>query len=120
MTNQNDLSRSVVAFEQHNTIIVVIEMSLSSWLVAGMVPGIERHPLKKLNCDQEMLLKLLFRWRDEAVKAGHTITRIVVAFGRLLVSPLAAGPRHRSSRHSPDERCRFARASPSQDGPARH
>jgi len=80
MTNQNDLSRSVVAFEQHNTIIVVIEMSLSSWLVAGMVPGIERHPLKKLNCDQEMLLKLLFRWRDEAVKAGHTITRIVVAF----------------------------------------
>jgi transposase len=80
MTNQNDLSRSVVAFEQHNTIIVVIEMSLSSWLVAGMVPGIERHPLKKLNCDQEMLLKLLFRWRDEAVKAGHTIARIVVAF----------------------------------------
>jgi len=80
MTNQNDLSRSVVAFEQHNTIIVVIEMSLSSWLVAGMVPGIERHPLKKLNCDQEMLLKLLSRWRDEAVKAGHTITRIVVAF----------------------------------------
>jgi hypothetical protein len=25
MANQNDLSRSVVAFEQHNTIIAVIE-----------------------------------------------------------------------------------------------
>ena len=27
MANQNDLSRSVVAFEQRNTIIAVIEMS---------------------------------------------------------------------------------------------
>jgi hypothetical protein len=43
MANQNDLSRSVVAFEQHNTTIAVIEMSLNSWLVAGIVPGIERH-----------------------------------------------------------------------------
>ena len=80
MANQNDLSRSVVAFEQHNTIIAVIEMSLTSWLVAGIVPGIERHPLKKLSVDEESLLKLLYRWRDEAVNAGHTITRMVVAF----------------------------------------
>jgi transposase len=80
MANQNDLSRSVVAFEQRNTIIAVIEMSLNSWLVAGIVPGIERHPLKKLSFDEQMLLQLLYRWRDEAVKAGHTITRIVVAF----------------------------------------
>ena len=80
MANQNDLSRSVVAFEQHNTIIAVIEMSLNSWLVAGIVPGIERHPLKKLSLNEEVLLKLLHRWRDEAVKAGHTISRIVVAF----------------------------------------
>src|SRR5580692_12724542 len=80
VANQNDLSRSVVAFEQHNTIIAVIEMSLNSWLVAGIVPGIERHPLKKLSVNEEVLLKLLHRWRDEAVKAGHTISRIVVAF----------------------------------------
>src|ERR1700720_1891103 len=80
MANQNDLSRSVVAFEQHNTIIAVIEMSLNSWLVAGILPGIERHPLKKLSTNEEVLLKLLHRWRDEAVKAGHTISRIVVAF----------------------------------------
>ena len=80
MANQNDLSRSVVAFEQHNTIIAVIEMSLNSWLVAGILPGIERHPLKKLSINEEVLLKLLHRWRDEAVKAGHTISRIVVAF----------------------------------------
>ena len=80
MANQNDLSRSVVAFEQRNTIIAVIEMSLNSWLVAGIVPGIERHPLKKLSCDEQMLLQLLYRWRDEAAKAGRVIARMVVAF----------------------------------------
>lgn len=81
MANQNDLSRSVVPFEQDNTIIAVIEMSLNSWLVAGIVPGIERHPLKKLSFnEEEVLLKLLHRWRDEAAKARHMITRIVVAF----------------------------------------
>ncbi len=80
MVNHNDLSRSLVAFEQDNTIIAVIEMSLNSWLVAGIVPGIERHPLKKLSFDEQMLLQLLYRWRDEAVKAGRTITRMVVAF----------------------------------------
>ena len=60
--------------------IAVIEMSQSSWLVAGIVPGIERHPLKKLPVNEEALLRLLQRWRDEAVRAGRTITRIAVAF----------------------------------------
>ena len=60
--------------------IAAIELSLASWLVGGIVPGIERDPLKKLAPDAEALLRLLHRWRDEAVKAGHTITRIVVAF----------------------------------------
>jgi transposase len=80
MSKPNDLSRSLIAFEQNSTLIAVIEMSLSSWLVAGIVPGIERHPLKKLDTDEDALLKLFHRWRDEAVKAGRKITRIAVAF----------------------------------------
>src|SRR5215210_3857511 len=44
----DDLSRSLTPLEQDSTIISVIEMSQASWLVAGIVPGIERHPLKKL------------------------------------------------------------------------
>ena len=55
-------------------------MSLSSWLVAGIVPGIERQPLKKLAVDESALLRLLHRWREEAEKAGSRIERIVVAF----------------------------------------
>jgi transposase len=80
MANQNDLSRSLVALEQNNTIIAVLEMSLNNWLIAGIVPGVDRHPLKKLNVDEKALLQLLHRWRDEAAKAGYMITRMAVAF----------------------------------------
>jgi hypothetical protein len=55
-------------------------MSQSSWLVAGIVPGIARHPLKKLAPDQDALLNLLHRWRAEAGQAGREISRIAVAF----------------------------------------
>ena len=80
MANQNDLSRSLVALEQNNTIIAVIEMSLNYWLIAGIVPGVDRHPLKKLNVDEKALLQLLRQWRDETAKAGYVITRMAVAF----------------------------------------
>ena len=80
MSEFNDLSRSLTSLEQDKTIIAVIEMSQSSWLVAGIVPGIERHPLKKLEPSEEELVRLLMRWRTEATKNGHTITRIAVAF----------------------------------------
>ena len=80
MSQFNDLSRSLTSLEQDSTIIAVIEMSQSSWLVAGIVPGIERHPLKKLEPSEEELVRLLMRWRAEATKIGRTITRIAVAF----------------------------------------
>ena len=76
----NDLSRSTTPLEQDGTVIAVIEMSQSSWLVGGIVPGLERHPLKKLELDEDALLRLLQRWRDEAVRAGCTVTRIAAAF----------------------------------------
>jgi transposase len=80
MPQSNDLSRSLAALDQDSTLIVVIEMSQSSWLVAGIIPGINRQPLKKLAAAQTALLGLLHRWRDEATKAGRTVSRIVVAF----------------------------------------
>ena len=80
MPKPNDLSRSFTALEQDSTLVAIIEMSLTSWLVGGILPGIERHPLKKLDVDEEALLQLLHRWRDEAINAGRKITRIVLAF----------------------------------------
>jgi transposase len=40
MPQANDLSRCLTALDQDSTLIAVIEMSQSSWLVAGIVPGI--------------------------------------------------------------------------------
>jgi len=75
-----DLSRSLTVLDPDSTLVAVIEMSQSSWLVAGIVPGIERQPLKKLEPDAEALLALLHRWRDEGVRAGKTIKRLSVAY----------------------------------------
>jgi transposase len=77
---QNDLSRSLTPLDINHTLIAVIEMSKKSWLVAGIIPGVERQPLKKLEADENELLKLFDRWRKEAQKAGHKIERIAVAF----------------------------------------
>ena len=77
---KDDLSRSLVTLDQDRTLIGVVELSLKTWLVGGIVPGIGREPLKKLVPDEDGLFRLLHRWRDEATRAGHTIKRIVVAF----------------------------------------
>jgi transposase len=80
MLQPNDLSRSLAPLVQDRTLVAVIELSLSSWLVGGVVPGVERQPLKKLEPDEAGLLRLLQRWRDEGVKGGCTIERIAVAY----------------------------------------
>ena len=97
MQYPNDSRRCLTVLDQDSTLIAVIEMSLSSWLVAGIVPGIERQPLKKLEADKHALLKLLHRWRDEAVKAGRKTRDSCGLRGRprrLLAGPLAQGARH--------------------------
>jgi transposase len=79
-TRANDMSRSLAAFDQDSTLVAVVELGWSRWLVAGLIPGVERQPKKKMEPDAEDLLRLLERWRDEAVKAGRPITRITVAY----------------------------------------
>jgi transposase len=80
MPKFDDLSRSLVALDQDSTLIAVIEMSHGSWLVGGLVPGLTRDPRKKLPPDGPGLLRQFERWRAEAAKAGHVITRICVAY----------------------------------------
>ena len=93
----NDLSRCLDALDMDATLIAVIEMSQSSWLVGGIIPGVERQPLKKLAIDEYALHKLLNRWRGEAEKKGHTITRIAV---RLRPDTMASGWRAGSLRRA--------------------
>ena len=58
MSKQNDLSRCLTNLEQDKTLIAVVEMGQSSWLVAGIVPGLDRYPLKKLGPDRNALLRV--------------------------------------------------------------
>jgi hypothetical protein len=64
MAHVDDLSRCLTAFDQNTTLVVVVEMSEASWLVAGMVPGLDRQPLKKLEPSAPALLRLVERWRQ--------------------------------------------------------
>ena len=80
MSQPNNLRRYHTTLDQDSSLIAVVEMSQSSWLVAGIVPGILRQPAKKLKPDQMALLGLLRRWQDEAAKAGRRISRLAVAF----------------------------------------
>jgi len=80
MSQVNDLSRCLAAFDQNTTLTVVVELSQESWLVAGLVPGVDRQPLKKQDPDPVTLLRLLERWRAEAETTGRAIERIALAF----------------------------------------
>jgi transposase len=80
MIHVDDLSRSIAAFDHDSTLVVVIEMSKSSWLVAGMIPGVDRQPVKKLEPDPDALQRLLERWRAVATKAGRKIQRITLGY----------------------------------------
>jgi transposase len=76
----DDSKACLTAFVQDSTLTAVIEMSLGSWLLAGIIPGVNREPRKKIGPNPEALLEVLYRWRTEAIKAGKEITRIAVAY----------------------------------------
>ncbi|MBS1166505.1 MAG: transposase [Proteobacteria bacterium] len=80
MPHQFTASRAITAFDQDCTLIVVIEMSQSTWLVTGLLLGVERQPLKKVEPNPESLFALIDRWRLECCRSGREIERLVVAY----------------------------------------
>ena len=57
MAVAHDPARCSTVFEPTTTLIAVVEMSQSGWLVAAIVPGLQRQPLKKLEVDEAGLLQ---------------------------------------------------------------
>src|SRR6266567_6330547 len=92
----NDLSRNLTAFDPISTLVVVLEMSKTSWLVSGVVPGVERQPLKKLEPDATALLRLIERWRNEAVHAGRPISRMPLTEAGIAKRAIDVSRRHPS------------------------
>src|ERR1700761_3904215 len=124
MTQADDLSRSLAAFDQNSTLIVVVEMSAANWLVAAMIPGVDRQPMKKLEPDPNALLQLLERWRAEAAKDGPDNWPCCPCPRggprRVLAGAVAACSRRRGACHSFDERRGVARAPSGEDRPTGH
>ena len=56
MAKLYDLSKPLVALDHDTTLVCVIEMSGTSWLVAATVPGVDRRPLQKLPVNPDRLL----------------------------------------------------------------
>lgn len=46
MLQSFEASKSLAAIEQDNTLLAVIEISQTKWLVAAIVPGVERQPTR--------------------------------------------------------------------------
>ncbi len=80
MQQQLTAGRAFAAFDQDRALVVVVEMSQSTWFATGLLPGVEREPLKKLEPDPELLFSLIRRCRDECFSAGREIERVVVAY----------------------------------------
>src|SRR5246127_2083598 len=76
----NELGRSRTAFDPISTLVVVVERSKGRWVGGGVVPGVEPQPLKKLEPDATALLRLIERWRNEAMRSGRPISRIALAY----------------------------------------
>ena len=80
----NDLSRCLTPLILDDTLIAVIEMSRSSWLLAGIVPCVERQPLKKLALNESTLPMLL--------QAPFIRFSLFCSCLRPVTSPLAVDP----------------------------
>jgi transposase len=62
----DNLSKARIAPNPESTLVCVIEMSRTSWLVAATVPRLDRRPLRKLSVNPMRPLEQARRWRKEA------------------------------------------------------
>ena len=76
-----DLSCSHTALDTDCTMVAVLEMGKSTWMLNAIVPGMERRLLKKLPVNEDGLLSQLHSWRDEAEKnSGCRISCICLSY----------------------------------------
>ena len=108
----NDLSKSPTVLKQHNSLLAVIEISLSSSLVTGIVLGVERQPLKTFRDRRERIAEA-----SQSPASGSGESRMQDRTccdclrgrsGRFLVGALAQSAQHRDPCHPRIERSRIS------------
>src|SRR3712207_7050776 len=69
-----------VAVDHQTTLVAVLELSGSSWMNAGQIPGVERTAKSKIEPSAPAVLKVLEGWVRRARAAGKTVSRTVLAY----------------------------------------
>src|SRR5271163_4644852 len=81
MTEFFDAHRPATAFDHDSTLVVAMELSGKSWQLGAVIPGVARRPKTGVKArDMNEVMRVVDRWKAEAVRAGKTIARIVVAY----------------------------------------
>jgi transposase len=73
-------SGAQVAVDHQTTLVAVLELSGSSWMIAGQIPGVERTVKSKIEPSAPALLQVLEGWVRRARAAGKTVSRTVLAY----------------------------------------
>ncbi len=69
-----------VAVDHQTTLVTVLELSGSSWMIAGQIPGVESTAKSKIEPSAPAVLKVLEGWVRRARAAGKTVSRTVLAY----------------------------------------
>ena len=81
MTEFFDAHRAATTFDHDSTLVVAMELSGKSWQLGAVIPGVSRRPKTGVKArDMNEVMRVVDRWKAEAVRAGKTIARIVVAY----------------------------------------
>jgi transposase len=82
--------RSTKSFEAESTLVVAVAMSRSVWLVAGLLAGIDRRPLKKMTSDEKELTVIAGAWCGDVAATRRSNRRVVGRARWLPARPIAA------------------------------
>jgi len=94
--------------DYERTLILAIELSNTSWVLAAQIPGLPGVKAKRsIEPTPEALMAAIEDYRTRAAKAGRNVERVVDLRGRMvrvLAGPVVGTIRHRDARHSTFQR----------------
>jgi transposase len=73
--------KPATAFDHDSTLVLALETSGKAWDLGAVVPGVSRRPKRRLEVRAVgELLKAIERWTAEALRAGRTVSRVVLTY----------------------------------------
>src|SRR6202795_4635637 len=81
MTQTSGSFSRPIALDYENTLVLAIELSNASWVLAAQVPGLPRVKAKQaIEPTTEALLAAIDGYRDRARAAGRNVERVVATY----------------------------------------